>query len=327
MGLARAVDGVDLRVARRGTIGVVGESGSGKTVMGRSILRLVPKPHGRIAEGRIEFEGEDLLKLSEAEMRRIRGNEISMIFQEPMTSLNPVFTVGEQVAESLRFHRGYKKKEALARAIELLAEVGIPAPELRVKSYPHELSGGLRQRVMIAMAVACGPKLVIADEPTTALDVTVQAQILQLMEDLKNELGTAIILITHDLGVVAEHAQTVAVMYAGRVVEYAEVTRLFSRPLHPYTQGLLDSIPRLSERRTRLKPIPGVVPSVLQLGRGCTFRDRCAHRWKECADDEPELFEREDGHGVRCWRCAAGGEGTGNAEGGELRAVSRGGGL
>jgi peptide/nickel transport system ATP-binding protein len=304
-GIVRAVDGVSYRVYPGETLAVVGESGCGKSVSSLSILRLIPSPPGRIT-GRLVFEGQSLLELTEAAMRGIRGNEISMIFQEPMTSLNPVLTIGRQIAEALVLHQGLDRRGATARAIELLRLVNISEPERRVKQYPHELSGGMRQRVMIAMALSCDPKLLIADEPTTALDVTIQAQILDLMRELKAKTGAAIILITHDLGVVAEMAQRVVVMYAGRKVEEAPVERLFARPLHPYTKGLLGSIPRLTEAAAgnapkRLAEIPGMVPSLKETVPGCLFAPRCAYATARCTAQYPPLEERGEGHWVACW--------------------------
>jgi len=305
-GIVRAVDGVSYRVYPGETLAVVGESGCGKSVTSLSILRLIPSPPGRIVAGRLVFEGRNLLELTEAAMRGIRGNEISMIFQEPMTSLNPVLTIGRQIAEALVLHQRMHWRGATARAIEMLRLVDIPEPERRVKQYPHELSGGMRQRVMIAMALSCNPKLLIADEPTTALDVTIQAQILDLMRELKAKTGAAIVLITHDLGVVAEMAQRVVVMYAGRKVEEAPVERLFARPLHPYTKGLLGSIPRLAEAaagdaRKRLAEIPGMVPSLTDVVGGCLFAPRCPHATARCAAEYPPLEEKAAGHWVACW--------------------------
>ncbi len=305
-GIVRAVDGVSYRVYPGETLAVVGESGCGKSVTSLSILRLVPSPPGRIAARRLAFEGRDLLALTESAMRGIRGNEISMIFQEPMTSLNPVLTIGWQIAEALVLHQGLDRRGALARAIEMLRLVNIPEAERRVRQYPHELSGGMRQRVMIAMALSCNPKLLIADEPTTALDVTIQAQILDLMRALKAKTGAAIVLITHDLGVVAEMAQRVVVMYAGRKVEEAPVEELFARPLHPYTKGLLGSIPRLAEAaggngRKRLVEIPGMVPSLKEAMPGCLFAPRCPHATARCAAEYPPLEEQAAGHWVACW--------------------------
>jgi len=305
-GIVRAVDGVSYRVYPGETLAVVGESGCGKSVTSLSILRLIPSPPGKIVARRLVFEGRNLLELTEAAMRGIRGNEISMIFQEPMTSLNPVLTIGRQIAEALVLHQRMHWRGATARAIEMLRLVDIPEPERRVKQYPHELSGGMRQRVMIAMALSCNPKLLIADEPTTALDVTIQAQILDLMRELKTKTGAAIVLITHDLGVVAEMAQRVVVMYAGRKVEEAPVERLFARPLHPYTKGLLGSIPRLAEAaagdaRKRLAEIPGMVPSLIDVVGGCLFAPRCPHATARCAAEYPPLEEKAAGHWVACW--------------------------
>ena len=302
-GVAKAVDGVDLELEEGGTLGVVGESGCGKSVTALSIMRLIPDPPGKIVKGEITFNGIDLLNLSEAEMRKIRGRSISMIFQEPMTSLNPVFQIGDQISEVLRLHEGMSRKEAWNRSIEMLKLVGIPAPERRVSEYPHQLSGGMRQRAMIAMALACTPKLMIADEPTTALDVTIQAQILELMNSLQKEKGMSLILITHNLGVIAETARQVAVMYAGRIVEYTNVRSIFTAPKHPYTQGLLKSIPRLDEhhgRKEKLETIPGLVPSLLDLPVGCKFSNRCKHVFDRCVE-EPPLLEPVSGHLVRCW--------------------------
>ncbi|HKU40657.1 MAG TPA: ABC transporter ATP-binding protein, partial [Polyangiales bacterium] len=295
-GQVRAVDGVSFALQRGATLGIVGESGSGKSVMSLSILRLLPSPPGRIAAGEIKFEGRDLLKLPEREMRELRGKAVAMIFQEPMTSLNPVYTVGRQIAEVLELHEGLNKATARARSIELLKSVGIPAPERRIDSYPHELSGGMRQRVMIAMAIACRPKLLIADEPTTALDVTIQAQILDLLARLRTELGMGIMLITHDLGVVAEVADEVMVMYAGTVVEHAPKDALFERPLHPYTKGLLASVPgapvaESKPDKRRLRTIDGMVPDLAKLPPGCRFRQRCPEAIARCGEAEPELLE------------------------------------
>jgi peptide/nickel transport system ATP-binding protein len=305
-GVVRAVDGVSLSVARGETLGVVGESGCGKSVTSLSILRLIPAPPGRIVSGAIRFEGVDLLKLSEPEMRDIRGNEISMIFQEPMTSLNPVLTVSRQISETLMLHQGLDTRAAAARAVEMLRLVNIPEPERRAQQYPHELSGGMRQRVMIAMALACNPKLLIADEPTTALDVTIQAQILDLMRELKQKIGAAIILITHDLGVVAEMAQRVVVMYAGRKVEEAPVKELFRHPRHPYTVGLLNSVPHLGATRGRANPprlaeIPGMVPSLREEIIGCAFAPRCPFVTDRCRRETPRLESKGAGHVVACF--------------------------
>jgi oligopeptide/dipeptide ABC transporter ATP-binding protein len=295
-GEVRAVDGVDLRLERGRTLGIVGESGCGKSVTALSIMGLVPQP-GRIAAGEILFEGEDLLKAKPERMRDLRGNQLAMIFQEPMTSLNPAFSVGDQIAETLLRHREVSREEANRAAIEMLRKVRIPSPERRARDYPHQLSGGMRQRVMIAMALACDPKLLIADEPTTALDVTIQAQILELMRTLREELGTAIVLITHDLGVVAELADDVAVMYAGRVIERGPVAKLFAEPQHPYTIGLLGSIPRLHLERERLAAIEGFVPDAAALPQGCRFHPRCPFKIDRCESEQPVLTE-----GVACWR-------------------------
>ncbi len=304
-GVVRAVDGVSFSIYPGETLAVVGESGCGKSVTSLSILRLIASPPGRTVAGRLVFEGRDLLELSEPAMRQVRGNEISMIFQEPMTSLNPVLTIGRQIAETLTLHRGLARAEALLRAIEMLKLVNMPEPERRVTQYPHQLSGGMRQRVMIAMALACNPRLLIADEPTTALDVTIQAQILDLMRKLKEKTGAAIVLITHDLGVVAEMAQRVVVMYAGRKVEEAPVAELFAQPRHPYTQGLLNSIPRLGETETsgrkRLAEIPGMVPSLRAEIAGCIFAPRCAYATERCRREYPPLEHKAAGHWVACW--------------------------
>jgi peptide/nickel transport system ATP-binding protein len=304
-GSVLAVDDVSFSIPPGGTLGVVGESGCGKSVTALSVMRLVPDPPGRVVGGEIRFKGKDLLALSEEEMRRIRGNQISMVFQEPMTSLNPVYTVGEQIGETVRLHQKLDRKRGKERAVEMLRQVGIPAPEQRVDAYPHQLSGGMRQRVMIAMALACNPELVIADEPTTALDVTIQAQILDLLKRLQAERGMAVMLITHDLCVVAESCDAVVVMYAGRVVEQAPVRALFSRPAHPYTAGLLRSIPSLQEvqsgaERPRLKTIPGMVPSLRRLPVGCRFRDRCERALEVCARVDPPLELKRDGQLAAC---------------------------
>jgi peptide/nickel transport system ATP-binding protein len=306
-GVVRAVDGVSFSVAPGETLAVVGESGCGKSVTSLSVLRLIASPPGRIVDGSIRFQGQDLLELSERRMRDIRGNEISMIFQEPMTSLNPVLRIGSQITETLTLHRGLSKVAAVARAIEVLRLVGIPEPASRLDQYPHEFSGGMRQRVMIAIALACDPKLLIADEPTTALDVTVQAQILDLMRQLKARTGTAIILITHSLGVVAEMAQRVVVMYGGRKVEEAPVAALFARPRHPYTRALLGCVPRLRSSlsgngKARLAEIEGVVPSLKEAIPGCIFAPRCAHASAQCRQSYPPLEEKAAGHWVACWK-------------------------
>jgi len=303
-GVLKAVDGIDLDLKEGETLGIVGESGCGKSVTALSILQLIPSPPGKIVKGEICFEGTDLLRRSEAEMRKIRGRTISMIFQEPMTCLNPVFQVGDQISEILRLHEGVSRREAWEKSIELLQLVGIPSPERRVKDYPHHLSGGMRQRAMIAMAVACSPRLMIADEPTTALDVTIQAQILELMTSLKEKRAMSLILITHNLGVIAETAQNVMVMYAGRIFEYADVRSIFVNPRHPYTKGLLNSIPRVDQEDTkkeRLEAIPGLVPSPLDLPEGCKFLERCPYAFEQCAAEEPPLREDGSGHWVRCW--------------------------
>jgi len=305
-GIVRAVDGVSFGLSQGETLGIVGESGCGKSVTALSILRLIPKGSGRIVEGSIRFDGKDLVQVPEEAMREIRGNSISMIFQEPMTSLNPVLTIGTQIGETLRLHQGMDKRAALERATEMLELVRIADPHRRVKEYPHQLSGGMRQRVMIAMALACNPKVLVADEPTTALDVTIQAQILNLMIELKERLGTAIILITHDLGVVAETTQRVIVMYAGRKVEEATVHDLFRTPMHPYTRGLMGSIPRRSLRGRgrsgeRLKEIAGIVPSLREEIRGCAFAPRCGFATDRCQVERPILEERLPGHTVACW--------------------------
>ncbi len=304
-GTVRAVDGVSLHVLPGETLAIVGESGCGKSVTALSVLRLVPSPPGRIVSGTIHFAGRDLLALSEAAMRAVRGNEISMIFQEPMTSLNPVLTIGHQIGETLTLHQGLDRRRATARAIEMLRLVHIPEPERRIEQYPHQLSGGMRQRVMIAMALACNPKLLIADEPTTALDVTIQAQILDLMRELKKKVDAAIVLITHDLGVVAEMAQRVVVMYAGRKAEEAPVEALFRRPLHPYTRGLLASVPRLGASLTpdaaaRLTEIPGTVPSLKEPIPGCAFAARCGFATDICHRAAPPFEEKRAGHFAAC---------------------------
>ncbi|MCF7936649.1 MAG: ABC transporter ATP-binding protein [Synergistales bacterium] len=300
-GLIRAVDGVSFSIEPGETLGIVGESGCGKSVTALSIMRLVARPVGRIAGGRILFEGEDLLDKSPGAMRSIRGNRIAMIFQEPMTSLNPVYTVGRQIMEPLMLHRRLGGGEARKKAVAMLDLVGIPNAARRAEEYPHQLSGGQRQRAMIAMALACNPALLIADEPTTALDVTVQAQILDLMNSLKEEFGSSVIFITHDLGVIAETAQQVVVMYAGKVVEQASVRSLFREPRHPYTQGLLRSIPRISEDRERLDVIPGVVPNPLAFPPGCRFHNRCPQCFDRCTREEPPLYRLRDGRSCRCW--------------------------
>jgi peptide/nickel transport system ATP-binding protein/oligopeptide transport system ATP-binding protein len=300
-GVVRAVDGVSFDLGAGETLAIVGESGSGKSVTSLSILRLIPEPPGRIEGGTIRFRGRDLLALPVRDMRAIRGKEISMIFQEPMTSLNPVYTCGEQIVEAVMLHERLDRRAARARAIDMLRKVGIPSPEQRVDEYPHQMSGGMRQRVMIAMALACRPAILIADEPTTALDVTIQAQILELLERLRRELGMAVLLITHDLGVVAETADAVAVMYAGQVVEYGDVRAVFRRALHPYTAGLEASLPRLGATQDRLRVIPGNVPNPAHFPRGCRFHPRCPVRQERCLTDPPVLAF-EHGRTSRCWR-------------------------
>jgi peptide/nickel transport system ATP-binding protein len=299
-GVVHAVDGLDFQVRRGETLGIVGESGCGKSVTSLSILRLLGKS-GRIIEGEILFDNENLLDLNDEEMRKIRGNRISMIFQQPTTCLNPVFRIGDQVMEALQIHQGLSGDEARRRATELFTMVGIPDPKRRMRSFPHEISGGQAQRVMIAMALACNPELLIADEPTTALDVTIQAQILDLMRDLRDKVNTAIILITHDLGVIAEMAENVMVMYAGKAVEYAPVGSLFEAPKHPYTQGLIASTPILGVVKDELATIPGQVPSLLNPPAGCRFAPRCAYRMDQCTQEEPPLIKLEGDRLVRCW--------------------------
>ncbi|MFD1363467.1 ABC transporter ATP-binding protein [Lentibacillus salinarum] len=296
----KAVDGVSLKLPKGKTIGIVGESGSGKSITALSILQLLDKP-GKIVGGEINFKGEDLTKASNKEIRDIRGNEISMIFQEPMTSLNPVYTIGQQIRETLKVHEGLGKQNGTKRGIELLQLVGIPAPEERIKQYPHELSGGMRQRVMIAMALACNPDLLIADEPTTALDVTIQAQILELMNRLQREFGMSVIMITHDMGVVAETCDYVAVMYGGKVVEFQDVKSLFKNPKHPYTVGLLKSIPRHDADVDELEPIRGNVPSAKDMPKGCRFAPRCPFATDLCMEELPSLDKQDDDSEVRCW--------------------------
>jgi peptide/nickel transport system ATP-binding protein len=313
-GQALVLNGVDFELRAGETLCVVGESGCGKSMTALALLRLIPSPPGRIRDGRVLFQGEDLVRATDARMREVRGNRISMIFQEPMTSLNPVFSVGDQIGESLRLHAGLDARAARERAIEMLRQVGIPAPERRVDEYPHQLSGGMRQRVMIAMALACRPDILIADEPTTALDVTVQAQIFDLLRELQREKGTAILLITHDMGAVAEMADRVMVMYAGRVIEQGSADQVLSAPGHPYTRGLIDCLPELGssaafddDTREDLAEIPGVVPSIWELGSGCAFRERCRHAMPRCAREVPPMFALAgdgDGgtaHGAACW--------------------------
>lgn len=299
-GEVRAVDGVSFDVPKGKTIGIVGESGSGKSITSLSILRLLAE-NGKIKGGEIRYKGEDLTKVTEKRMRELRGNDISMIFQEPMTSLNPVYTVGQQISESLIAHKGMNKKQAMVRSVELLKLVGIPSPEKRVKAYPFELSGGMRQRVMIAMSLACDPEILIADEPTTALDVTIQAQILELIKELQDRLGMSVIFITHDLGVVAETCDYVAVMYAGQVVEYSDIRTLFKQPKHPYSIGLLNSLPRHDIDQEKLVPIKGNVPSPHEMPTGCRFAPRCPAATDLCRAKLPDLIEDEAGNQIRCW--------------------------
>jgi oligopeptide/dipeptide ABC transporter ATP-binding protein len=298
-GVARAVDGLDLQLRPGDTFGLAGESGCGKSTTALSILRLLP-PTGRIVGGEILFGGRDLLKLNDEEIRRIRGKEISMVFQEPMVALNPVLTVGEQISEAICLHLGVSKKDAMVRAAEILDLVGVPEARVQIHKYCHQMSGGMRQRVMIAIALSCRPKLMIADEPTTAVDVTIQAQILDLINYLKKEIGVSIILITHNLGIIAENAQSVAIMYAGRVVEWIDGGEIFQKAKHPYTMGLLASLPKVDEEVKRLKAIPGIVPNLYRLPSGCKFSDRCDHTFDRCVTDEPPLGEVEKGHKVRC---------------------------
>ncbi len=303
---AKAVDDINLTIQVGQTLGLVGESGCGKSVTAHSIIQLIPDPPGKIVGGKIFFEGDNLLEYSEKKMRKIRGNRISMIFQEPMTSLNPVFTVGDQVAEVIRLHQRLSRKDTQERVIEMFQLVGIPAPEARLNDYPHQMSGGMRQRVMIAMALACSPKLMIADEPTTALDVTIQAQILDLMNKLKEETGAAILFITHDFGVIAEMAQNVAVMYAGKRVEFADVNTIFSNPKHPYTVGLLESIPTVGRKTSdgKLSTISGTVPSLFNLPSGCLFSDRCPDVFDDCRKVEPKMYNAGENHIARCLKYA-----------------------
>ena len=307
-GIVKAVDGVSFDLRKGETLGIVGESGCGKSITALSVMRLVPDPPGRIIGGRVTLDGRDLLDLDEAEMRLVRGNDISMIFQEPMTSLNPVLTIGYQIAEALILHRDMNRAQALARAVEMLDMMRIPEAAQRAREYPHQLSGGMRQRAMIAMALACNPKVLIADEPTTALDVTIQAQILDLIVSLQQELGTAVILITHDLGVVAETTQRIIVMYAGRKVEEADVVPLFSNPMHPYTHGLMASVPRLAimsgadiDATERLEEIPGIVPPLNNLPPGCAFAPRCRYADDRCRAEYPPYREKQPGHWAACW--------------------------
>ncbi len=299
-GIVKAVDGVDFSLKQGETLGIVGESGSGKSVTALSIMRLIPQPPGKIVSGEIVFRERNLCTLSEKEMRKIRGREISMIFQEPMTSLDPVFTIGHEIIETILLHQNVTKKEAEKRAIQMLEVVGIPDAQKRIKNYPHELSGGMRQRIMIAMALSCNPALLIADEPTTALDVTIQAQILKLINDLKKKFNTAVIIITHDLGVISEMCDYVAVMYAGHIVEYTDIFTLFEKPMHPYTQGLNRSIPRMDRETRTLETIKGIVPNLLHLPPGCPFNSRCEYAFEHCFKEIPELIEVEPHHLIKC---------------------------
>ncbi|MEK5331693.1 MULTISPECIES: ABC transporter ATP-binding protein [unclassified Lysinibacillus] len=300
-GVAKAVDGVSFTLHKGETLGIVGESGCGKSMTSLSLLRLVPSPPGKIINGEILLNNTDLLKLSEEELRKIRGNKISMIFQEPMTSLNPVLTVGEQIAETIRLHQGLSRKEAWQQAVEMIRLVGIPAPEKRAKQEPYQLSGGMRQRIMIAMALACTPDVLIADEPTTALDVTIQAQIIDIIRNLQQQLGMSIIFITHDLGVVAEICDKIAVMYAGQVVEEGSTDSLFAKPLHPYTNGLIQSLPKLYEDQEELSTIHGTVPSPYHYPNGCRYAERCPFATELCHAQQPELITIESDKKVRCW--------------------------
>ncbi len=301
-GVVRAVEDVSFEIYPGEILSLVGESGCGKSVTGLSLLKLIPTPPGKIESGELLFDRKDLLNLEEKEMERVRGNDISMIFQEPMTSLNPVFTIGNQIMEALQLHQSLDKKEARRKAIEMLDRVRIPSPEVRIDSYPHQLSGGMRQRAMIAMALSCQPKLLIADEPTTALDVTIQAQVLRLLKEIQREMGMAVMLITHDLGVVSEIADRVAVMYAGRIVESGPIEAIFGQMRHPYTKGLLESIPQLEEKRRRLNAIPGQVPNPMDLPEGCKFHPRCYLMSDDCKKEEPPLFEVASNHFSRCLR-------------------------
>ena len=312
-GVVKAVDGISYDVEEGEVLGIVGESGCGKSVSALSIMRLVASPPGRTIRGEVLFEGEDLLSLDDAEMRHIRGNRMAMVFQEPMTSLNPVLTIGRQLTETVELHLGMNKREARERAAELLRMIGIPDAERRLKDYPHQFSGGMRQRVMIAMALSCNPRLIIADEPTTALDVTIQAQILELMRDLSNEFGTALVIITHNLGVVARYARRVVVMYAGRIIETGLAADIYHDPKHPYTLGLLNSVPRLDEKeRTRLEAIEGLPPDLIDLPEGCAFAPRCRFAYDRCLKESPTLVEAADEHMSACFRHAELGELTGS---------------
>lgn len=302
-GVVKAVDGVSYELNEGETLGLVGESGCGKSVSALSVMRLIPDPPGKIIDGEILLDGEDILKIDMEGMREVRGAKIAMVFQEPMTSLNPVLTVERQITETLQLHMGMSKLESQRESVNLLTRVGIPDPEMRIKQYPHQFSGGMRQRVMIAMALSCNPRLIIADEPTTALDVTIQAQILDLMKSLTTELGVALIVITHNLGVVARYADRVNIMYAGKVIERGEAREIYSNPRHPYTVGLLRSVPRLDlPRRAKLDPIEGQPPDLINLPPGCAFRERCRWAIDKCATDTPELVETSDGHLSACFR-------------------------
>lgn len=299
-GVVPAVDGVNIEIPRGKVVGIVGESGCGKSITAMSVINLIQKP-GKIVEGEINLEGEDLISLSKRETQKVRGNKISYIFQEPMTSLNPVYTVGRQVREAILLHKKMSKREAKEKVIEIFKEVGIPEPEKRYYSYPHQLSGGLRQRVVIGMAMVCNPKLLIADEPTTALDVTIEAQILKLMKKLQKDNNTSIMMITHNLGIVSEICDYVYVMYAGKIVEKSDVVRFFEQPLHPYSEGLMKSIPTLSKNKNKLYSIRGMVPNLLNLPKGCKFCPRCDKATKRCVEEEPELYELKKGHYIRCF--------------------------
>lgn len=302
-GIVPAVDGVSFSINKGETLGIVGESGCGKSIMAFSIMQLLQTPPGKIIDGEILLEGENLLQKKEQEMEKIRGNEISMIFQEPMTSLNPVSTCGYQIAEVIHLHQKLGRKQAMEKAVDMLRLVGIPDPQRRSNEYPHQMSGGMRQRVMIAIALACKPKLLIADEPTTALDVTIQAQILELIKGLKNDMGMSIMMITHDLGVVAGIADKVAVMYAGKIVEQSNVISLFKNPQHPYTKGLLASIPRLNQKKEKLHVIKGIVPNPYQMPEGCRFHPRCECKKDICLKEQPPIIQKDESHQVACWLC------------------------